>query len=255
MLFEELLDFIDDRMEMHHIYQPVMLIALLENDGSASVTDIAKAILKHSAFQAEYCKRITKYENTVKDKPGEALISHKVVTPIDENKNEYSLIGYKNLADSEKKELVNRCKKEIKKFLEENRDGSFWQRRKKSTGCIFCEMPKERVIVENELAYAIYDKYPATPKHTLIIPKRHVSDYFSLRQQEKDATQHLLETQKKKISDSDKTVTAFNVGINAGEDAGQTIMHAHIHLIPRRKADVADPRGGVRGVISEKQKY
>ena len=116
-------------------------------------------------------------------------------------------------------------------------------------------MPSERVIAENELAYAILDAFPVTEGHTLIIPKRHVSDYFSLYQSERNAMQRLLEEQRQNILNADSRVTGFNIGNNVGEDAGQTVMHCHTHLIPRRKGDMSDARGGVRGVIPEKQKY
>ena len=112
-----------------------------------------------------------------------------------------------------------------------------------------------RIIAENELAYAIYDGYPVTEYHTLVIPKRHTKTYFDLYQPELNACNQLLESMKEKIQDQDKSVTAFNIGINNGEDAGQTIYHCHIHLIPRRKDDVENPKGGVRGVIPNKQKY
>ena len=125
----------------------------------------------------------------------------------------------------------------------------------RESGCIFCEMPSERVIAENELAYAILDAFPVTEGHTLIIPKRHVSDFFSLYQPERNAMQRLLEEQRQNILNADSTVTGFNIGNNVGEDAGQTVMHCHTHLIPRRRGDVGEPRGGVRGVIAEKQKY
>ncbi len=125
----------------------------------------------------------------------------------------------------------------------------------RQSGCLFCEIPKERVITENELAYAIYDAFPVTNLHTLVIPKRHVEDFFSLYQPERNAVQQLLEERRKAIVNSDTTVTGFNVGNNIGKDGGQTIMHCHTHLIPRRKGDTDDARGGVRGVIPEKQKY
>ena len=125
----------------------------------------------------------------------------------------------------------------------------------RESGCIFCETPKERAIAENELAYAILDAFPVTELHTLIIPKRHVSDYFRLHQPERNAMQQLLEERRQAIVDSDNTVTGFNIGSNVGEEAGQTVMHCHTHLIPRRKGDVDEPQGGVRGVIADKQKY
>lgn len=122
-------------------------------------------------------------------------------------------------------------------------------------GCPFCELPTQRIMAENDLALAIRDGYPVTALHTLIIPKRHVSDYFDLFQPERNAMQALLEQQRALILESDPSVTGFNVGINSGADAGQTIFHCHVHLIPRRKGDVAEPRGGVRGVIPARQKY
>ncbi len=125
----------------------------------------------------------------------------------------------------------------------------------RESGCIFCEIPKERVVVENKLAYAVLDAFPVTEQHTLIIPKRHVTDYFGLHQPERNAIHRLLEECRQSIMDSDDTVTGFNVGNNIGEDAGQTVMHCHMHLIPRRKGDVEEPQGGVRGVIANKQKY
>jgi ATP adenylyltransferase len=121
--------------------------------------------------------------------------------------------------------------------------------------CTFCELAQQRIISENELALAIRDGYPVTKFHTLIIPKRHVSDYFDLFQPERNAIQSLLEQQRLLILESDPSVTGFNVGINSGADAGQTIFHCHVHLIPRRKGDVEEPRGGVRGVIPARQKY
>ena len=121
--------------------------------------------------------------------------------------------------------------------------------------CLFCDMPLDRVIDENELAYAIYDAFPVTEQHALIIPKRHVSDYFDLYQPERNAIHQLLERCKSKVLEQDKGISGFNVGNNVGEDGGQTIMHCHTHLIPRRKGDIEDPRGGVRGVIPSKQKY
>ena len=122
-------------------------------------------------------------------------------------------------------------------------------------GCLFCEIDTDRIIAENELCYAIRDGFPVTPMHTLVIPKRHVADYFDLYQPELNAIQAMLSEQRTLLMQADPQITGFNVGINSGAEAGQTIFHVHVHLIPRRKGDIADPRGGVRGVIPEKQKY
>ena len=107
----------------------------------------------------------------------------------------------------------------------------------------------------NELAIAFYDRFPVTQYHTLIIPKRHVSDYFELYQPELNAIQQLLVKQKEYLQNKDKTITGFNIRINSGVDAGQSIFHVHVHLIPRRTEDIIEPKGEVRGVIPEKQTY
>ena len=120
--------------------------------------------------------------------------------------------------------------------------------------CVFCNLDRD-IVVENELAVAFRDGYPVTPLHTLVIPKRHVADYFDLYQPELNAINQLLQTLKSDIVKEDSAVTGFNIGINAGESAGQTVFHCHVHLISRRAGDVDDPRGGVRGVIAAKQKY
>ena len=124
--------------------------------------------------------------------------------------------------------------------------------------CLFCDFQsgeEREIVAENELCYAIRDGMPVTDLHTLIIPKRHIANYFELHQPEINAIHSLLDEMRKKIVDFDSSVTAFNVGINSGEDAGQTIFHCHIHLIPRRKGDMDNPRGGVRGVIPDKRIY
>jgi len=121
--------------------------------------------------------------------------------------------------------------------------------------CLFCEIPPERVIASNDLAYAIRDGFPVTPLHTLVIPKRHAVDYFALTPDELLACNDLLHKIKNSILLADSSVVAFNIGMNAGEDAGQTVFHSHIHLIPRRKGDVENPRGGVRHLIPNKGFY
>lgn len=125
----------------------------------------------------------------------------------------------------------------------------------KIQGCLFCEMKEDNYLFENEYAYAILDKYPVTEGHTLVIPKRHFSDYFEITKVELDAVHDLLNIRRKQLLEADKTIKGFNVGINSGEVAGQTIFHCHIHLIPRRKGDTPNPRGGVRGVIPDKMNY
>ena len=122
-------------------------------------------------------------------------------------------------------------------------------------GCLFCDTEREPLVMEHELCYAVIDSYPVTELHTLIISKRHVASYFDLYQPEITAMHTTLARMKLWIEERDTDVTGFNIGINAGRDAGQSIFHVHMHLIPRRKGDIDNPQGGVRGVIPSKRKY
>ena len=121
--------------------------------------------------------------------------------------------------------------------------------------CIFCNIDQSRIIDSDKYFNVILDIYPVTELHTLIIPRRHVASYFELTEQEQSSLFVLLKKHKDKLQKMDSTITGFNMGINDGEDAGQTIFHCHIHLMPRRKGDVENARGGVRGVIPSKQSY
>ena len=324
--FIKISNFILNEMRMSHIYQPAMLIELLKRGGTASIRDVAKALLGHDKSQVEY------YEHITKNMVGKVLTNSRGITY--KEKDEYSLIGFDELSSSEISELISNCENKIAEYLDDGKDP--WSHRRKSSGyikgtvryrilsrarfrcelcgisadqkalevdhivprnkggsddesnlqslcyscnamkrdtddsdfrgvkqsyeervadCVFCEIPKDRVIAENELAYAILDAFPVTEHHTLIIPKRHISDYFSLYQPERNAMQSLLEQRRGEILKIDPSVAGFNVGNNIGELAGQTVMHCHTHLIPRREGDVSNPRGGVRGVIPDKQGY
>jgi diadenosine tetraphosphate (Ap4A) HIT family hydrolase len=121
--------------------------------------------------------------------------------------------------------------------------------------CLFCNIKESGLVDENELAYASYDSFPVTDQHCLIIPKRHIENYFNLTEEEVIACYQLIKKMKKKIKNNDQTVKGFNIGSNSGKVAGQSIMHCHIHLIPRREGDVENPQGGVRSVIPLKQHY
>ena len=123
------------------------------------------------------------------------------------------------------------------------------------SNCIFCNLEKDRIVHEYKHFYVIRDAFPVTPLHSLIITKRHVVSYFQCSKEEHDEIPIILDTQKTELKILDDTITGFNVGMNIGEDAGQTIFHCHIHIIPRRQGDAANPRGGVRGVIPIKQSY
>ena len=121
--------------------------------------------------------------------------------------------------------------------------------------CIFCNIKKEEIILNNELAVSSFDSYPVSKHHALIFPKRHMKDYFDLNDEEVFACNKLIKLLKNFILKLDPTVKGFNIGSNAGKISGQSVMHCHIHLIPRRKGDVKNPQGGVRGVIPSKQHY
>ena len=326
MNFSELKDFIENRMRMSHIYQPVMLITLLEHKGRCHQKEIAKAILLNDESQVEY------YENITNNMVGRVLRNHKIV---EKDAKYYQLLGFNKLSKNEIESIKSICKQKLLEYVEK-RKSKIWQHRRKSTeyisgsiryevfkraryrcelcgiganekalevdhiipkskggqddisnyqalcyscnsmkrdrddtdfreirksyayrehGCIFCEIPENRIIIENELMYAIHDAFPVTEGHSLIIPKRHVSTYFELGQAEINASNLLLNNIKDQLEKNDSTISGFNIGINNGKDAGQSVGHCHIHLIPRRRGDVKQPRGGIRGVIPGKQNY
>lgn len=326
MKYEQLSEFVTSRMRMSHVYQPVMLLTLLQHSGLASVREIALAILGHDESQLEYYEKIT--NNMV----GRVLRKHGVV---EKDQNHYRLIGYERLTKGQIAELKTLCRRKLDDYIKK-RGEHIWQHRKQSagyipgtlryevlkrakfhcelcgiaanlkalevdhitprnrggtddidnlqalcyscnamkrdrdntnfsnvidsyrhreSGCLFCEMPHDRIITENKLAYAIRDGFPVTALHTLVIPKRHISDYFGLSQSEINACNRLLEEIRHEITVRDTQVVGYNIGMNAGEAAGQTIFHCHIHLIPRRHGDVENPRGGVRHIIPGKGNY
>ncbi|HUW63640.1 MAG TPA: HIT family protein [Spirochaetia bacterium] len=118
--------------------------------------------------------------------------------------------------------------------------------------CPFCNHPG--IILDNDLAFAAYDRYPVTPGHMLIIPKRHFLDFFQCTDQEKKAISDMLDQCKNHL-DQEFQPDGYNIGINCGEAAGQTVFHLHVHFIPRYRGDIENPHGGVRGVIPEKRIY
>ena len=121
--------------------------------------------------------------------------------------------------------------------------------------CLFCNVNESGCAHENDLAYASYDSYPVSEHHCLIIPKRHIKDYFQLTQDELTACHELIKIVKDEIFTKDQSVKGFNLGTNIGKVSGQSILHCHFHLIPRREGDVENPQGGVRSVIPNKQHY
>lgn len=327
MDFQELKNYIVSEMRMQHIYQPVMLMTLLQSDGKATRRQIAEGILSRDESQLDY------YDQIVRDMVGDVLTKRRNIT--EREGDVYSLRGFGDLSQDQIGELLELCEGKLNDFLEKRGEHVF-EHRKKSTGyisgtlryevlkraefhcelcgisaeekalevdhivprnkdgsddisnlqalcyscnsmkrdrddtdfrevresykrrekgCLFCEIPEERITEENELAYAVDDGYPVTPLHALIIPKRHVATYFDLSRPEENACRDLVVKVREKICESDSAVEGFNIGWNCGEVAGQTIFHAHMHLIPRREGDVGNPQGGIRHLISGKGDY
>ncbi|MFY9116478.1 MAG: HIT family protein [Bacteroidales bacterium] len=121
--------------------------------------------------------------------------------------------------------------------------------------CPFCMLDTDReVLCESPDAIAFLDKFPVSPGHALVVPRRHVADYFSLAEAEQQALWHLVNTCRQILAQRYRP-DGFNVGINVGPAAGQTIFHVHIHLIPRYTGDVPNPKGGVRHVMPGKGYY
>lgn len=325
--FEKLKKFITEEMVMSHVYQPIMLMTLLQNDGDASAERIAKDIAQQDPTQVEY------YTQIVKKMVGKVLSDNRKITQ--RTANSYHLLGFEGLAESEKFELIQLCEQRLADFQEKRGTKIFNHRRRghrpisgsvryavlkrakfrcelcgihdedrwlevdhinpkslggkdsldnyqalcfqcnqakgnsdntdfrkqaesyseREIGCIFCESVEDRIIQDGPLAFAIRDGFPVTPLHTLIIPRRHVRDYFGLFQPELNAINRLVSEQKEILLSQDDSITGFNIGANCGGSSGQTIFHCHIHLIPRRDNDVDEPCGGIRNLIPGKGKY
>ncbi|WP_202076528.1 HIT family protein [Caldalkalibacillus salinus] len=120
--------------------------------------------------------------------------------------------------------------------------------------CPFCNLKAEQKVIENDLAIGFYDLYPVQKGHLLIIPKRHVATYFEATEEEVKAIHQLLHKGKELI-DQEYDPDGYNIGVNIGEYGGQTVMHLHVHLIPRYKGDIGDPRGGIRKAIPNLVQY
>ena len=120
--------------------------------------------------------------------------------------------------------------------------------------CAFCALPQERIVTANDLAIAIRDGFPVSPGHTLIIPRRHIATFFDTTTEERLAMFELMDQAKHEL-DTALHPDAYNIGVNDGPAAGQTIPHLHVHLIPRYTGDEADPRGGVRRIFPDKAAY
>ena len=122
--------------------------------------------------------------------------------------------------------------------------------------CLFCKWKneKEKIILENEVSFAVFDEFAVSKGHIIFMTKRHVKDFFETTREERIAIFELIDEAKKMI-DKKYNPSGYNIGMNCGVSAGQSVMHIHVHLIPRYDGDVENPRGGVRGVIPNKKNY
>lgn len=320
--FQHLRDYLERRMRMSHVYQPVMIQTLLEGGGERHESDIARALMSFDVAQLEY------YEARTRNMVGPVLRRNGIVTR-DRKTRIYRLIGADALSDGERKALVAICRVKVDQFIEARGDKP-WHHRRKSAGyipgtvryevlkaarfrcelcgisaeekalevdhivprnkggqddlsnlqalcyscnamkrdrddtdfravresysdydsaCVFCETGDRENLAENRLARLVWDAYPVTPRHALVIPRRHVASLFDLGRSEYNACLELMGTARTRISQMDPAVVGYNVGFNDGVVAGQTVMHGHFHVIPRREGDVANPTGGLRNVI------
>jgi len=328
--YSKLRVYIEQTMSMAHVYQPVMLMQLLANHGTAHKDEIAKAILALDQSQIDY------YSAIVPQMPGKYLRKHDVVSAGPRGSGEFSLNEFDALQSDEVTSLLQLCQDKLNAYIEK-RGERIWAHRDhtrkaipgtiryevlkraqtrcelcgihdevralevdhiipkskggpdilenyqalcfkcnaqkknlddtdfrdwrtqyetKQSDCLFCELPDAiNVLAKNELACILKDNFPVSPGHCLIIPKRHVATYFDMNQAEINACNRLIKEHKEKLETDDKTITGFNIGMNSGASAGQTIFHAHIHLIPRRDNDQDNPRGGVRKIFPDKADY
>lgn len=323
MNFKELENYIK-KMQMMHIYQPVMIKTLIQSNGKATPRKIAKEFLAKDESQIDYYTEITKIM------PGKVLKKNGIV----DYKDGSFELDISKFTDDEKKKIIKQCDDAISRY-EEKHGKAIWKHRardsriisgsirykvltrakhrcelcgisgeekaldvdhivpinkggpnvlenmqalcytcnsqkrdtdstdfrlwkgmyeKRDTSCTICKLEKSSKI-SNTLAFTIKDKFPVTELHYLIIPRRHVGSFFELGTSEQKACFDLLTQLKEKLQKDDSSISGFNIGINDSENAGQTIPHCHIHLIPRRKGDVSNPRGGIRNVIPGKADY
>lgn len=324
MTFEELKNFIESEMRMSHIYQPLMIRALIEAGGVATLRQLALAFVGRDESQILY------YERRIREMPLRVLRSHRVV----EQSGQLISLSTSRLTFEQRSILLMACEKRMQEFIVQKGLG-LWDYRlldtdplpgslrlqvlmssgrrcalcgatsrerpldvdhiiprsrggkmvlsnlqvlcstcNRSKGnrdttdfrpdpvspsdpdCAFCtgEM-KDLALYHNGSVFAVRDKYPVSDGHTVIITHRHVPDVLQMTGMETAEAYDLIRVISSDLREEDSCISGFNVGANCGVDAGQTVMHAHIHLVPRRHGDTPSPRGGVRGVIPARMAY
>ena len=167
------------------------------------------------------------------------------------------LPGDENLSKEQREALVLRCLQHLEATVAEYHGKRSATGSRRVDDCILCELHPDRfeIVDENELALTLRDSYPVTEGHCLIIPRRHAETWFDMNEAEVVATGRLAHRARERLQREDPSVTGFNLGANCWKSAGQSVFHAHIHLIPRRDGDQEDPQGGVRKIFPEKAKY
>ena len=323
MTYPELIEFIQSTMSMSHVYQPLLIRALVDAGGAATVRHLAQSFLCQDESQLLY------YEKRIKAMPVKVLRKHGVIetdgtlvslkTPaltLEQQAHvrmlceqrlqsfvqkrglgiwDYRLLETEPIPDSLRYQALKasggRCAScgvtkndrplDVDHIIPRSRGGkneianlqvlcSKCNRSKRDQDdtdfrspivdrdpqCLFCDETITKNAVErNTSVIAVRDKYPVTPGHLLVLPIRHVCDVFGMSANERRDADDLIRVLRVRITVEDSKVVGFNIGSNCGASAGQTVFHAHIHLIPRRKGDTPDPRGGVRGAIPDKQRY
>ena len=324
MTFESLIDFLENKMSMSHIYQHLLLRSLVDAGGSATIRQLAQVLLSQDESQLLY------YEDRIKQMPLRVLARHGVVS----KDGDLVVLNTGKLTLEQKAQVKMICEKKLQEYVlkrglsiwdcrlldtEPVPDSLYYRVLSESGGrcalcgatkkerplqvdhikprsrggkieyenlqvlcskcrqakgnmdeedlrnsvvadndpdCAFClKKVSHRIVEEYDTVWAFEDGCPVTRGHHLIVPKRHTLDWFSMTDTERQDAGALIRILKGRISEADKTVTGFNIGMNCGESAGQSIWHAHIHLIPRRDGDTENPRGGVRGVIPHRMCY
>ncbi len=165
--------------------------------------------------------------------------------------------GDESLSKEQREALVLRCLQHLEVTVEDYNGEPTVSGSHRIEDCILCELHPDRfeIIDENELGLTLRDSYPVTEGHCLIIPRRHAETYFDMNEAEIVATSRLAHRARARLQQEDPDVSGFNIGANCWKSAGQSVFHAHIHLIPRRDGDQEDPQGGVRKIFPEKAKY
>jgi ATP adenylyltransferase len=324
MTYEELVDFLEHKMSMSHVYQPLLVRALVDAGGVATVRQLAQVFLAQDESQLRY------YEKRIKEMPLKVLKRHAVIA----SDGQLVSLNTKNLTLQQKAHIRLICEQRLQSFVQKRGIGIWdyrlldeepipdslrflvlkaaggrcqlcgisakerpldvdhiiprsrggktelsnlqalcskcnrskrnqdetdfrsWPHPSADPDCLFCQPNlMSKAVEKNGSVFAVKDNYPVTPGHLLVIPIRHTPDWFSMTEGERLDADQLMRVLQARIKAEDKKVEGFNVGSNCGDAAGQTVDHAHIHLIPRRTGDIPDPRGGVRGAIPEKRIY